>query len=406
MKITAVETVRVAEFSNIVWVQLRTSDGLVGLGETFRNPDATEAYIHETCAPYLIGKDPLLIDLHWDALHNRVGNHFTGFPTRSVEVRGNSAVDIALWDLFGQSTGLPIHQLLGGLTKDRVRIYNTCAAAAYNARARSEANTLLVGRQQGAAGTLDDLTAQWERPAELAQELLAEGITGLKIWPFDQFAGASRGQYISLSDLKAGVRPFAEIRRAVGDKMDIMHEMHALWAFPAACEIADALEEFGIFWHEDPVPMHDFADLAAFKRRVKPRVCGSEALGTRAWFREAFERGAIDVAHFDLGWVGGITEGKAIAALAQTYGRPVAPHDCTGPVVFAASIHLTLNAPNALIQEAVRAYYRGFYRDIVTEMPRIDDGFVYPITKPGLGMALQPDLLKRPDARIRRTDKI
>lgn len=410
MRITAIETIQVGEFSNILWVQVHTDAGLVGLGETFRNPKAIDSYIHETCAPYLLGKNPLEIERHWDALHHRVGNHFNGFPTRSVEIRGNSAIDIALWDLFGQSMNVPICQLLGGATKDQLRIYNTCAARSYNAKARAQSNTLVVGQARAAVSAerdnLDDLSAQWERPGELAQELLSEGITALKIWPFDHFAHKSRGQYISGEDLKAGLRPFAEIRRAVGDKVDIMHEMHALWSFPVACQIADALAEYDVFWHEDPVPMHQFADLAAFKRHARSRVCGSEALGTRAWYREAFERGAIDVAHFDLGWVGGITEGKAIASLAQTYGRPIAPHDCTGPVVFIASIHLAMNAANALIQEAVRAYYRGLYPEIVTDMPKIEAGFVYPIEGPGLGTRLQPDLLRRKDAVIRRTDQV
>ena len=401
MKIAAVDTIQVAAYSNIVWVEIHTDEGIVGLGETFRNPQAVVAYIHETCAPYLLGKDPLAIEQHWDALHHRVGNHFNGYPTRSVEIRGNSAVDIALWDLFGQSAGLPIHQLLGGLTKEKLRIYNTCAAPSYNAVARTRSNT--VSKAELQADRDNDLVAQWEQPGELAQSLLSEGITGMKIWPFDQFVGSSRGHYISLADLKAGARPFAEIRKAVGDRIDIMHEMHALWSYPAACDIARVLADYQVFWHEDPVPMHDFKSLSDFKDMCGTRVAGSENLGTRYWYREAFERGAIDVAHFDIGWIGGITEGKALAALAQTYGRPIAPHDCTGPIVFIASIHLSLNAANALIQEAVRAFYNGFYRDIVTVMPRIDDGFVYPMAGGGLGTRLRDDIRKRSDVTVRRS---
>ncbi len=401
MKITAVDTIQVAAYSNIVWVEIHTDEGIVGLGETFRNPQAVVAYIHETCAPYLLGKDPLLVEQHWDALHHRVGNHFNGYPTRSVEIRGNSAVDIALWDLFGQFAKLPVHQLLGGLTKEKLRIYNTCAAPSYNAVARTGSNT--INQTQMKDDRDNDLAAQWDRPGELAQSLLAEGITGMKIWPFDQFVGGTRGHYISLADLKAGARPFAEIRKAVGDKMDIMHEMHALWSYPVACEIARVLADYNVFWHEDPVPMHDFKSLADFKQMCGTRVAGSENLGTRPWYREAFERGAIDVAHFDAGWIGGITEGKALAALAETYGRPIAPHDCTGPIVFIASIHLSLNASNALIQEAVRAFYKGFYRDIVTEMPRIENGFVYPMQGAGLGTRLRDDIRKRSDVSVRRS---
>ncbi len=131
MKITAVETIQCAAFANLVWLRLHTDDGIVGLGETIRNPQAVAAYIHETCAPYLLGKDPRQIDRHHDALANRVGSHFDGFPTRSIEIRGNSAVDLALWDLLGQALGQPVTQLLGGFTRDRIRVYNTCAGYSY-----------------------------------------------------------------------------------------------------------------------------------------------------------------------------------------------------------------------------------------------------------------------------------
>ena len=90
--------------------------------------------------------------------------------------------------------------------------------------------------------------------------------------------------------------------------------------------------------------------------------------------------------------------------MAEAYQLPIAPHDCTGPVVLAASLHLSLNAPNALIQETVRAFYSGWYADAVTEVPRIEKGFAYPSEKPGLGTALQPDLLKRESAIVERTD--
>jgi galactonate dehydratase len=136
---------------------------------------------------------------------------------------------------------------------------------------------------------------------------------------------------------------------------------------------------------------------------VRARVCGSENLGTRAWYREAFGRGAIDVAHFDIGWMGGVSEAKKIAALAETFDRPIAPHDCTGPVQLVANTHLVMSTPNALILETVRAHLRGYYPTLVTALPRIEDGFAYPMSEPGLGTALNPELRRRPDATVRRT---
>jgi L-alanine-DL-glutamate epimerase-like enolase superfamily enzyme len=405
MRITALETVQIAEASNLVWVELQTDAGITGLGETFRNPAATVAYLHETCAPYLLGQDPLRIERHARALIAEVGSHFAGYPSRSIELRGNSAVDLALWDLFGKAAGLPLHQLLGGLSRDRIPIYNTCASADYNRTARSERDTLLL--RPGAAAPSDDpqddLAAQHERPGELAQSLLADGIGAMKIWPFDGYALASAGQHIAAADLRRGVRAVEAIRSAVGERIEIMLEYHGLWQLPAALQIAAALADYDVYWHEDPIAMHRLDDLARYKERVPGRVAGSENLGTTAWYRDAFGRGAIDVAHFDMAWIGGLTEGRKVAALAGAFDRPIAPHDCTGPVTLAANLHLALAAPNALILETVRSYTRGFYRDLVTVLPQIENGYAYPLTGPGLGTELNPDLRRRPDATVRRS---
>ena len=110
MRVTAIETVHVGAYPNITFVEVRTDEGLSGLGETFRTPRAVAAQIHETVAPYLLGKDPLAIDAHSDALLNG----YLGFGASSVEVRAASAVDIALWDLLGKSADRPMHELLGG----------------------------------------------------------------------------------------------------------------------------------------------------------------------------------------------------------------------------------------------------------------------------------------------------
>ena len=400
MNITAVETIQADAFANLVWVRIQTDEGLVGIGETIRNPEATVAYVHETCAPYLLGKDPLRIEEHWDALMCRVGSHFNGFPSRSVELRGNSAVDIALWDLFGKYSELPVYQLLGGLCRDSIRVYNTCASPSYNTAARVDYDT--EKQDPAALGSgVDDLAAQHQAPAELAQSLLDEGISAMKIWPLDPFALQTRGTHISATDLARGIAPVEKIRAAVGDSMDVMMEYHGLWQLPAAVEIAQALDELGVYWHEDPIAMYNFGDLQAFKHATRARLCGSENLGTTQWYREVFERRIIDVAHFALCWIGGITEGKRVAALANAYARPIAPHDCVGPITFAASLALVMSTPNALVQETVRAFYRGYYRDVVTEIPHIADGQIYPLNGVGLGTDLQPDFAERKGVRIR-----
>jgi L-alanine-DL-glutamate epimerase-like enolase superfamily enzyme len=142
------------------------------------------------------------------------------------------------------------------------------------------------------------------------------------------------------------------------------------------------------------------ADLAA---STEVPICASETLSTRFAFRELLEKQAVGVVMLDLSWVGGLSEARKIAAMAETYHLPVAPHDCTGPVVLTASVHLSLNATNALIQETVRAFTTGWYRELLTDLPEIKDGHVYPMTGPGLGTRLQPDVLRRKDAVIRRS---
>jgi len=120
MKITKLETIRIEDRPNLLWVQVHTDEGLVGLGETFFGAQAVEAYLHETVAPRVIGRDPLEID---KLSADLVG--YLGYRSTGVESRGNSAFDIALWDLFGKTTGQPIAQLLGGFTRSDIRTYNT-----------------------------------------------------------------------------------------------------------------------------------------------------------------------------------------------------------------------------------------------------------------------------------------
>ena len=397
MKITALETIHVAEFPNILFVQVHTDAGLVGLGETYRNPEAVAGFIHGTAAAHLLGSDPLQLDRLWRVLYDAS----LTFKGRGAEMRGLSAIDIALWDLFGQATGLPVYQLLGGASRERIRIYNTCAGYTYG---RNVSGMPSTGLGESARGPYEDYDAFMHRADELAESLLAEGITAMKIWPFDQASRATGGQSISTDDLERGLEPFRKIRRAVGNKMEIMVEMHSGWNLPTAIRIARALEEFDPAWYEDPIRMDNVAALAQFARATHVPTCASETLATRWAFRELFEAGATSIAMLDVSWTGGLSEAKRIATMAETYHLPVAPHDCTGPVTLIASVHLCINVPNAFIQETVRAFYTGHYPTLVTALPRIEAGYIYPPAGPGLGTALHPDVVKRSDVTRRRTD--
>jgi galactonate dehydratase len=397
MKITAIETIGLEEFPNLLWVQVHTDGGLVGLGETFFGPKAAAAYIHETAAPRLLGQDPLLIDRHSRTLLN----NYLGFSGSGAEMRGLSAVDMALWDLWGQATGQPIHQLLGGLARERIRTYNTCAGYRYvrGIKGQLTQNWGLEGNE----GPFEDLDAFLNRADDLAHALLEQGITGMKIWPFDLAAERWDGLYISPGELELALEPFRRIRQAVGDRMDIMVEFHSLWNFTAARRIFAALEEFAPFWFEDPIKMVNFDMLAELQAGTRVPITASETVATRPAFLEMMQKHAVGVVMLDLSWVGGISEARKIAAMAETFQLPVAPHDCTGPVVYTASCHLSRNATNALVQESVRAFYTGWYRELVTELPTVENGFILPMAGPGLGTRLLPDVARRPDASVQRS---
>jgi L-alanine-DL-glutamate epimerase-like enolase superfamily enzyme len=399
MKITALETIQLGEFPNLCLVRLHTDDGVVGLGETFFGASEVATYLHETVAPRLLGQDPTAIDGLRVRLQNYVGTRSTG-----VEGRGNSAVDLALWDLAGRAIGRPVHQLLGGASREAIRVYNTCAGSRYVRAA------LPVGLPNwglaAETGAYEDLDAWLHgRAGELARSLLEQGITGMKMWPFDEYAYASGGTHIAAADLDRGLEPFRQVRQAVGTRMDLMVELHGLWNLPTALRIARAFEAEGLepYWIEDPLRPDDLASLARFAHGTRLPTTASELLAGRQAFRELLEARAASIVMLDLGWCGGLSEGKAIASMAEAFGLPIAPHDCTGPVVWAASVHLSMNAPNALIQECVRAFYAGWYTELVTGLPVVEGGTVRPGTGPGLGVELRPGLTERPDALVRRT---
>ena len=156
-----------------------------------------------------------------------------------------------------------------------------------------------------------------------------------------------------------------------------MVELHTLWNLPTAKRIFRALEEFEPFWFEDPIKMTSADDLAELAASTHVPICASETAGHPERLSASCSSARPSVwSMLDLSWVGGLSEARKIAAMAETYHLPVAPHDCTGPVVYTASVHLSLNATNALIQESVRAFYTGWYQELVTELPRIEHGHV------------------------------
>jgi L-alanine-DL-glutamate epimerase-like enolase superfamily enzyme len=396
VRISGLDTIRLETHPNLLYVQLHSDDGLMGLGETFFGARAVEAYLHETLAPSLLGKQITSVD---DLSLGFQG--YLGFSSSGAETRGNSAVDTALWDMLARSRGVPLHRLLNERSRTDLPVYNTCAGPEY-VQQREEVATTNWGLPADAAGTAyEDLEAFLHRSDELANSLLEQGITGMKIWPFDPFAEASDGQYISMADLRQALAPIEKVRRAVGDRIEVMIELHGLWNVPMAQRIAAALEEYRPRWIEDPIRLHNFDAMGRVAESTQTPIAAGETLGGPSTHERLIERGLVGIVIVDIAWAGGVTAAWTIAKMAEQRGREVAFHDCTGPVGLAVATHLGMASPTARVQEIVRAFYATWYESLVTTLPPIKDGRICPPPGPGLGLELNPDLLKREDCIIR-----
>ncbi|MEU1941507.1 MULTISPECIES: mandelate racemase/muconate lactonizing enzyme family protein [unclassified Streptomyces] len=392
MRIVALETLRPQFQNNLCVVVLHTDDGQTGLGDSFLQSAAVEAYLHDHVVPLLLGRE----DPAPEAVAALLAP-YVGFQGGGVEVRGNGAVDMALWDLLGKRTGKSLARLLGGPVRDTIDVYNTCAGPGYIQRTSRQTS---ANWGDSAAGAYEDLHAFLTRPAALAKELYEEGLRGMKIWPFDRAAEASAGTRIRPRDLHEALAIVGEIRDAVGLDMDLMIELHGLWSRRAAVEICRALEPFQPFWVEDPIRPDAIDSVGALCEEVGvPIALGETALGRRG-FLPLLQQGRISYATLDVQWTGGITEARKVAGLADAFAIPIAPHDCTGPITLAACFHLAMSQPNTLFQETVRAYLRTWYPRVVTGLPQIREGKAVLSNEPGLGLQLVTGL--REDGATRR----
>ncbi len=380
-RIVAIETIRPQGHPNLIFVRVRTDEGLVGTGDTFYGASSVEAFVHDFLVPRLLGADPAHIVGHWEGAGPRSIARWGGL---GAELRALSAMDVALWDIKGQALDVPIYQLLGGLAHASVKTYNTCAGSGYGRGTRHDADP---------QDQWDDLWAQTHAPGDLAESLLAEGITAMKIWPFDAIAKANGGRSISVKELEEAVRPIREIRSAVGREIDIMIEGHGYWDLATAKKIAAATEEFELAWLEDLVLGSDIDAVAELSAWTSTPVIASEMLVTRAQYRQLMEKQAADLVMVDPTWVGGITETRKIVDLADCFGRSVAMHDCTGPFTLLAGLHVALASPNAIYQESVRAYLRSWYPDLTDGEIDVVDGRINPPTRPGIGMGLASEVV-------------
>jgi len=397
MRVVELTTVRTPLQPNVCLVRLLTDDGTIAIGEAFWGADAVEAYLHEAAAPVLAGLDDLAPAAVAAALRP-----YVGFSGSGAEVRGNGAIDLALWDLLGQVSGQPVVRLLGGPLTKSLRVYNTCAGYDYIKQAGRQVSSNW-GLPESGGRPYEDLAGFLERPAELTRSLLGEGYTAMKVWPFDRAAEASRGHRIAAAELRSGMAVLEAIRAEAGDQMDVMVELHSLWSLKAATEILHALADIAPYWVEDPIRTDAVDGYRRLRERARVPIAAGEAMSGTRGFKPLLEAGALDVAIVDVGWTGGITEAVRIASLAETYGVSFAPHDCTGPVSFAVSVHVAAAQPNCVLAETVRAFQHGWYPLVVDGLPTVENGSVTVPTTPGLGVRLRDDFLADPTTRTRVT---
>jgi L-alanine-DL-glutamate epimerase-like enolase superfamily enzyme len=382
VRIERVETVWHPRFGRYVWVRIHTDAGLVGLGEVGHNALAAEPIVHDYARRFLLGADPRRIDHLWTTIYDAMR---VTSPAGS-ELRALAAVDVALWDLLGQVCRVPIYQLLGGASRESIPIYNTC-----------------IGQEP-----IPDHRRFHDDAGALAAELLAEGIGCMKVWPFDPFARASHGQYLSAADLERGLATLRAIREGVGERIGIAVELHGYWNLPCALQIARALEPYKVQWVEEAISPESVQAQAEFARASPVPVVSGERIYTRFGLRALLELGGAHIVNPDLTWTGGIGELKRMATMAEAYRRPIKPHNEGGPVHHVASAHVAANVPNLYLLETIRFNYRHVFPQLVEGLPEVvrSEGqarLALP-TGPGLGVRLKPELLAHPEVRLQYTD--
>jgi L-alanine-DL-glutamate epimerase-like enolase superfamily enzyme len=379
MKITTVESFVHLDFPNIIYVKIGTDAGVYGVGESYYFGRTVATFVEEFVAPTLIGLDPANIESISRKLTTYIGALSSG-----VEMRAKSAVDIALWDIKGKVEGKPIYQLLGGSSK-ALPIYNTCAGRGYMRKSDQDSSAWGISADND---QYEDLQAFLTDAGALAKTLQAEGIGGMKIWPFDIYAEKNDGADISDEDLKKGLIPLQKVRDAVGEKMQLMLELHALWSPLAAKKIFEATKELNLTWIEDPIYPDLLDDYAILRSKGYAPIAHGETVSSLTRVEALLKNDYIDVLTLDLGWCGGFTQGIKFTEATKKYGKSIAPHDCSGPIGLIAGAQLSTASDNAVVQETSRASLRTWYPMIVSKLPTIANGKLSLGSEPGLGTDL------------------
>jgi galactonate dehydratase len=358
VKIAALRTAVVGTpWRNLTFVELRTDEGLTGVGEVrmLGHTDALLGYLAEAEDRYVLGADPFAIE----ALVQRM---YRGDYARAGEIAMSAiaCVEVACWDIVGQALGQPVHRLLGGAVRERIRAY---ANGWY---------------------TVEREPSEF---AAAARAVVERGYRALKLDPF----GAGHLE-LDRDERLRSIGLVEAVRDAVGPDVDILVEMHGRFTPAVAIALARDLEPFAPGWIEEPVPPENLRALAKVAARVNIPVATGERLHTRHDFRELFELQAADVIQPDITHLGGLWETRKLAATAETGYVLVAPHNVGGPVATAANLHLAACTPNFKIQEHFNDFADAWVRDLAPGLPEVGDDGCFPVpTAPGLGVRVNWD---------------
>jgi L-alanine-DL-glutamate epimerase-like enolase superfamily enzyme len=236
--------------------------------------------------------------------------------------------------------------------------------------------------------------------------LLADGIDVMKLWPFDEFSAPPYlGHYLTAEDIDKGLDTIRQIKSVVGERMRVAIDGHGRYQLTTAKMLARALQPYNILWYED-MTLNENAPALRELKEASGSIClaVSERLFTRRQLRDVLERRACDFVIADPSWMGGITEARKLANMAETYEIPFAPHNCGGPVLHLVCTALSAHLPNLWLMETVRSFYDGWFKEVVTDLPDIRAGFSALPEGPGLGARLRPEVWQRDDATIDVTE--
>jgi galactonate dehydratase len=356
MKIAAIE--QFFPLPRIRLIKITTDTGLAGWGETTLEgkPKSVIGAVEELAA-YLIGKDPLRIEHHWQHMYRSAF-----FRGGNVLMTAMSGIDQALWDITGKHYGVPTYQLLGGAVRDRIRVY--------------------------AHWGIGSLTDEGKAAARSRLDLLQKsGYTGFKSGP-----GGKWRAHEPPSMIDAFVERAFLMREWVGPDVELAFDFHGKMTPALAIEICQEIKGMRPMFVEEPVPQENVDALKLVSDHVPFPIATGERLLSRWEFREVFEKQAVAYIQPDISHAGGITELKKIANMAEVYYIHIMPHCAIGPVAFSASLHVDAVVPNFLMQEQID---QGLGAGLLKEDWLVKEGHIDLPVKPGLGFEIDEQEIQK-----------